>query len=115
MGYCAKVIMFKCVYWTLLMIFVGLGALNVQCIVIPGKTSPGMRTYDIWGASAKNEPIQSERNTITSNNDGLLHDYSQKTSLRHGKGSLHSIVFFFFFHSMRVRRNNHNNCVQFID
>lgn len=89
MGFCAKAIMFKSVYWTLLWIFVG--TLKVQCIAIPGKTSPGMRTYDIWGALSKNEPIQTKRSTITENNNVLLQDYSQKTSLRHGKGSLHSI------------------------
>lgn len=96
MGYCAKAIMYKSVCWTRLLsslLIVFMGALHVQCIVIPGKTSPGMRTYDIWGAVPKNEPIQSERNTVTSNNDVLLQDYSQKTSLRHGKGSLHSMFY----------------------
>lgn len=99
MGFCAKVIISKNVYWTLLVILGG--ALKVQCIVIPGKTSPGMRTYDIWGASSKNEPIQNDRTAATSNNDVLLQDYSQKTSFRHGKGSLHSIF--------RTVQSNNNN------
>lgn len=94
MGFCAKVIISKSVYWTLLMILGG--ALKVQCIVIPGKTSPGMRTYDIWGASPKNEPIQTDRNK-----DVVSQDYSHKTSLRHGKGSLHSIF--------RTFQSNNNN------
>lgn len=91
MGYCAKVIISKSVYWTLLICLVG--AMEVQCIVIPGKTSPGMRTYDIWGASQKHELIQIDRN-----NDVLVQDYSQKTSLRHGKGSVHSTI----AHSNRI-------------
>lgn len=86
MGYCAKGIMFKSVYWTLMSIFIG--ALNVRCIAIPGKTSPGMRTYDIWGSAPRIDPFQSDQNTVTANTDALLQDYSQKTSLRHGKGSL---------------------------
>lgn len=92
MGYGAKAIMLQSVRWTMLMIFAD--ALRAQGVVISGKTSPGMRTYDIWGAAPKNEPMnESEQNQVTSSDDVLLHDYSQKSSLRHGKGSLHSRCF----------------------
>lgn len=90
MGYCAKVRIFS-QHLCVIVLFVSNIENGNSASIVPGKTWPKLKTYDIWGppaAQTEINPLHVQRSTFTSSNDLLVQDHQEKTSFRNGKGIL---------------------------
>lgn len=84
MGYSAKVKVFS--HLSLAIAVLATFEVNSVYSASYGKSSPSMKTYDIWGPTPNK--VESKQNTkhSTSSNELLLDEFKGKTSLRNGKG-----------------------------
>lgn len=86
MGYCADKHFVKCAFHSLFLIALLLNRLGGGVDAVPRQ----MKSFDIWDLEVRRPqaPEQTRDGTITMTSDALLHDYSQKTGLRSGKGTI---------------------------
>lgn len=90
MGYCAKVRIFS-QHLCVIVLFISNITNANNASIVPGKSWPKLKTYDIWGppaAQTETDPLQVQGNTFTSLNDLVVQEHRDKTSFRNGKGIL---------------------------
>lgn len=90
MGYCAKVRIFSQHLCVIVLFLSDIKNANSASSIVPGKSWPKLKTYDIWGPPAQTEtdPLHIQRSRFTSSNDLLVREHQDKTSFRNGKGIL---------------------------